>query len=315
MEQTVRKDGFFSKTAVVMLGALICSGLWGSAFPCIKVGYALFGIGAGEAMTQILFAGLRFVLAGVMAIVAGSCMRKRLLIPRGRTWGRAAVLSMLQTVGQYVLFYIGLAHTTGVKASIVQGANVFVAIAVASLVFRKERLTARKMVGSLVGFAGVVLVNLAGNGSGLRFNFGGDGLVLLSTVCYACSSAVMKDYAKEDDPLLLSGWQFLIGGVVMTVFGLAFGGRLTTAQPGAVWMLLFLAFVSAAAYSLWSTLLKYNPVSRVAVYGFLTPTFGVVLSALLLKESAALGWAAAGSLVLIAIGIFIVNTGAKKAAA
>ncbi len=56
----------------------------------------------------------------------------------------------LQTIAQYVFFYIGLAHTTGVKASIVEGVNVFVAIIVASLIFRQEKLTVKKIVGNTV---------------------------------------------------------------------------------------------------------------------------------------------------------------------
>lgn len=76
-------------------------------------------------------------------------------------------------------------------------------------------------------------------------------------------------------------------------------------------MLLYLALVSAVAYTLWGCLLKYNPVSQVTIFGFLTPVFGVVLSALLLSEGDALGWQALGALALVCLGILLVNRPAK----
>lgn len=303
----LRKESFYTKTIVVWLGALICCALWGSAFPCIKLGYKWFEIAAEDTMTQMLFAGIRFFLAGVLAVAIGSIISKRFIYPKKRTWFRVAKLSSLQTIAQYVFFYIGLAHTTGVKASIVEGVNVFVAIIVASLIFHQEKLTAKKIIGSIIGFAGVVLVNLAGSNSDLKFNLLGDGFIFLSTVAYAFSSVLLKKYSKEDEPIVLSGYQFVFGGAVMAGVGFAFGGRLTVVNTKGMLMLLYLALVSAVAYSLWGILLKYNPISKVAVFGFMNPVFGVILSAILLPEASALGIMSVVSLVLICIGIFIVN--------
>ena len=61
------KETFMQKTVVVWLGAMLCCALWGSAFPCIKLGYAMFGIPSDAVGSQILFAGYRFTLAGVLA--------------------------------------------------------------------------------------------------------------------------------------------------------------------------------------------------------------------------------------------------------
>ena len=132
------KEEFMTKTIVVWLGALLCCGLWGSAFPCIKIGYQMFAIGAEDTASQILFAGYRFTLAGILTIIIGSVLNRGVLIPKRQAFGKILWLSMLQTVGQYLFFYIGLAHTTGVKASIIEAVNVFVAILVASLVFHQE---------------------------------------------------------------------------------------------------------------------------------------------------------------------------------
>ena len=72
--------------------------------------------------------------------------------------------------------------------------------------------------------------------------------------------------------------------------------------------------ISAVAYTLWGVLLKYNPVSRVSVFGFMNPVFGVLLSALILGESAqALSIYALAALVLVSLGIYVVNKPERQA--
>ena len=87
-----------------------------------------------------------------------------------------------------------------------------------------------------------------------------------------------------------------------------------TPMPLAPLMLLYLGCISAVAYSLWGILLKYNPVSRVTVFSFMTPVFGVLLSAALLRETnTPHGAVCAAALVLVCIGICLVNrAGAPK---
>ena len=303
-----------TKTVVVWLGAMLCCALWGSAFPCIKIGYELFAIPSDAVATQILFAGLRFTLAGVIALLIGSALNRRWLIPKKGSGVKIVKLCMLQTVAQYLFFYVGLAHTSGVRASIIEGVNVFIAILVASLIFHQEPLTVRKIVGSIIGFAGVVLVNLSGDAGAGGFALLGDGCIVLSTVAYAFSSVYLKRYSKEEDPVVLSGWQFVLGGLIMIVCGVLFGGRLESVSPAGMAMLVYLAIVSAVAYSLWGVLLKYNPISRVAVFGFMNPVFGVILSAILLQEAGSLGIMCILSLALVCGGIYIVNRGEKTAA-
>lgn len=302
-----KNDNFLTKMPVVIIGAFICCILWGSAFPCIKIGYNLFNINSSDTYSQILFAGIRFILAGILALLIGSILSKKILIPKTNSWGKIVKLSMFQTVAQYVFFYIGLAHTTGVRSSIVEGTNVFVAILIASLLFKQERLTIRKIAGSIVGFLGVVLVSTFGAEIVSGNYYLGDFLVFLSTFAYAFSSVLLKRYSVDENPVVLSGYQFVAGGLIMTVIGIIFGGRLTIITPSGIGMLVYLAFVSAIAYSLWGLLIKNNPISRVAVFGFMNPVCGVILSAILLKEGSSLGLMSIVSLALVCLGIYIVN--------
>ena len=308
-----KNDDFLTKTAVVVIGAFICCALWGSAFPCIKIGYRLFDIASSDTGTQILFAGIRFLLAGILAVIVGSIISGKILIPKKESVVKIIKLSMLQTVAQYVLFYIGLAHTTGVRSSIVEGTNVFVAILIASLLYRQEKLTLRKIIGCIVGFAGVVLISVVGADMSTGNYLIGDLCVFLSTFAYGFSSVLLKRYSDEENPVVLSGYQFVAGGIIMIIIGIIMGGKLEIITVYGILMLIYLAFISAMAYSLWGILLKHNPISRVAVFGFMNPVCGVILSSILLKEGTSLGFVSVISLVLVCFGIYIVNKTGKRA--
>lgn len=308
------QKNFLSNPVVVLFGALICCALWGSAFPCIKIGYKMMHIASSDTASQILYAGCRFTLAGILAVFLGSLTQRQFLLPTKASLPHILELSLLQTILQYLFFYIGLAHTTGVKASIIEAVSTFVAIFVAGFLFHQEKVTARKMLGCLVGFAGVVLVNVAGNRMDLHFTVNGDGAILLSTVAYAFSSVFMKRFSVQDNPVMLSGYQFILGGIVMAVCGFFMGGHLSGFTLPAFAMLFYLAAISAVAYSLWGLLLKYNPISKVAVFGFMNPVIGVLLSAVLLNEKDSLGFSSIAALLLVCTGIYIVNKAPKETA-
>ena len=301
------KESTLRKTWVVCLLAMLCCILWGSAFPCIKVGYRLFQIDSLDTASQIVFAGCRFSLAGVLVVMFGSVMQGEFLRPTLEELPKVGKLCMLQTVIQYFFFYVGLAHTTGVKGSIVEASNVFLAILISSLVFRMEKLDGKKILGCIVGFAGVVLINLSGSNMDMHFNFLGDGFILISATAYAFSSVLIKRYSQKSNPVMLSGYQFMAGGLVMIGGGFAMGGRLHAFTFAGGVLLLYMALISAVAYTVWGILLKYNPVSKVSIFGFTNPVFGVILSALILGEGSAFGMQGIVALVLVCAGICIVN--------
>ena len=97
--------------------------------------------------------------------------------------------------------------------------------------------------------------------------------------------ALIRVYGKDENPVVLSGYQFTFGGFVMIVIGYLTGGRLNVWTGKGIAVVIYLAFVSAIAYTVWSLLLHHNNVSKVAVFGCLNPVFGAILSALILKES------------------------------
>ena len=264
--------------------AILCNILWGSAIPFINIGYRLFGIESGGTGSQILFAGCRFFLAGWVTLLIRTVSLKRPALPKRGNAGMVLKLAAVQTVGQYVLFYIGVAHTISVKASIIQGLGAFVSILIASFIFRYETMDRTKWIGGALGILGVIVMNWRSGSFGGGLSLFGEGALVLSMISCAFSAGMIKKYGQKEDPVTLNGWQFIAGGAVMVLLGILCGGRLHPQEGGALLVLLYLACLSAAAYSLWAMLLKTCPISKIAVFMFLQPLFGVILGIVLVRQ-------------------------------
>ena len=306
------KNKFFTHPAFLVFGALLCCALWGSATPMIKTGYE-FCLPEKDVPSTILFAGLRFFFAGVITVIIYSIARRKILYPAPKNLGKVGIVSLFQTIIQYVFFYVGLSNTTGVKGTVCSGSSVFMAIIVSCLIFKQEKLTVKKIVACLLGFGGILLINL--NGLDFNMNFTGDVFVLFSAASLGISSVLIKKFSSSEDPVVISGYQFIFGGAVMIGIGLIFGGNVKLiGNLAGVAILGYLALLSAVAYSLWGILLKYNPVSRVTIFSCTTPLFGVVLTFLILSEDSGVKPVnIIFSLLSICMGILILNYQRKKA--
>lgn len=305
-------SSFFSKNYVVCICAIFCCLLWGSAFPCVKIGYKLFTVDTESVPSLMLFAGTRFSLAGVLVIVFGCISQRKLLTPKPKNLWRVGLLSVFQTSLQYTFFYIGLAHTSGVKSAVLNGLGVFFTIIIACFIFRTEKFNLIKLAGCVLGFGAVILINLNGDFS-FDFTMLGEGFVILSGLSAAVSAGLVKIFSKHENSAALCGYQFLFGGILLVIIGLSFGGTFRPTSAGSIFMLLYLAFLSACAFTLQGFLLKYNPVSKIAVFKSTNPLFGAVFSAVILGESdRLLSYATLIAIVLVCLGIFIINKFGEK---
>jgi len=305
MKDLSEKKNPLTSPIVITLLALLCCALWGSATPAIKTGYKLLSVSG--TFSIMLFAGIRFTLAGFLTVVIYSIARRKFLFPKRENIGRVLTVSVFQTVIQYIFFYIGLDNTTGVKGTIASGSSAFFCVLIASLIFRQEKLTVKKIVACILGFAGIVIINL--KGLNFTMNLEGDGFVIFSTISYAFSSVLMKRFSKHEDPVVISGYQFIVGGIVMMLVGAIGGGSVDFSDPMGILLMGYLALLSAVAYAVWGVLLKYNPVSRVTIFSFTTPIFGTILSMLILADETPgvepLNLVA--TLVLVSVGILLLN--------
>lgn len=291
---------------VVVALATLCCLLWGSAFPAIKAGYALLDIAPSDLGAQMLFAGYRFTLAGLALLVYSGLSGKSLRLDL-RQAAQVTILGASQTALQYVFFYVGLAHATGVKASIMNSTSTFFSVLLAHFIYANDKLTLRKTLGCLLGFAGVVAVNFAGRGFDLQFTLLGEGFVVISAFVLSLAMIYGKRISQKLDPFVMTGWQLGIGGLMLCAIGVGLGGELHSFNLEAGVLLAYMVLLSAVAFALWSLLLKHNPVGLVAVFNFLIPVFGVVLSAIFLGESM-FEWKNLVALVLVCGGIWLVTS-------
>jgi drug/metabolite transporter (DMT)-like permease len=297
---------FFSDRKVVVLLASLCCLLWGSAYPAIKGGYALFAIGAADVPSKMVFAGYRFVIAGVLLLVMARLTQRPIFNLDGTKLRQITTLGLTQTSLQYIFFYVGLAYTTGVKGSIMNATGTFFSVLLAHFIYHNDRLSLNKVVGCLVGFVGVMVVNFNQDLLDFDFSLAGEGSVVMAAFILSAASIYGKKVSQSMDSVVLTGYQLGIGGVALLLGGYLAGGTLTGFTLASSALLLYLAVLSSVAFALWTILLKYNRVGMVTIFNFLIPIFGAILSAIFLGESI-LEWKNLLALGLVCFGIWLVN--------
>ena len=182
--------------------ACVCCILWGSAIPVIKTGYRILSVDSADTASQKVFAGIRFALAGILVLVFASIREKHMVLPDGKVFRYAIPVCFAQTFVQYFFFYIGVAHTSGVKGGIITGLGNFIAILMACLLVRNEKITGRKLAGCILGFAGVVIINMAGGSMDMGFRLTGEGFVLIAQLSYGASTLLIKFFSQKVSPVI-----------------------------------------------------------------------------------------------------------------
>lgn len=300
------KEKFYTSRSNIVLLATLCCALWGSAFPAIKVSYDMFSIAAGDIPSKLILAGYRFGLAGIIVLVVQFFAKKNIFRYSVRDFGEMTIFGIGQTVLQYTFFYVGMAYASGVSGSIVNGTGTFFSILIAHFIYKNDRLNFNKALGCFIGFLGVVIVNLNGGSlSDTGFSFMGEGLIILAALSTSAAGIYGKKITQNKDASVVTGYQLFIGGIILTVAGFIFGGQLTGFTLKSTALLLYMAMLSSVAFAIWSELMKYNKVGTIAMFNFLIPVFGTLLSAIILGENI-FDIKILVALVLVCAGIFLV---------
>lgn len=294
-----------NKWSVVAI-AVFCSLLWGSAFPVLKISYEEFQIAPDDVIAKIVFAGLRFLLAGL--IVLGFLMIiniKQLFVTRKQLM-ILLVLGIVQTALQYFFFYNGLANVTGMQGAILNSSGTFFTVLLAHFFYVNDKMTIQKAIGLLAGFGGIIIANW-GQGFSFQFTFTGEGFMILSGVTSAVATIMAKELAKGIHPFAITGWQFTLGAIVLLIIGLPqLGENAIVFTPFGWGLFIYSALLSAVAFALWYSLLKYNPAGEITMYKFIVPVSGSILSTLFVPGES-ITPAILFALALVALGIIIVN--------
>ena len=309
--QKSRLDALFSIPAAAVALAVLCNLLWGSAFPFIKMGYRLFVIDSADTASILCFAGVRFMMSSLLVWIFGSLMERRPLpLPRGKVLGECCALGLWQTALQYFFYYSAVAQLTGSFGGILNSTQSFMGVILAHFLYgAADRMTARKALGCVLGFGGVLVATLGNHGGGSAW---GISAMLIASAVFAAAGPWNKSVTRKADSFSVCCINLGAGGLALALLGFAMGGRLSPQSPLAVPVLLYLAFISGAGYVLWALLMKNNPVSRISVFGLLIPVVNTLLSAVLNAEPL-FEWNYLAALVLVCGGIFLVNKPKKTA--
>jgi drug/metabolite transporter (DMT)-like permease len=157
---------------------------------------------------------------------------------------------------------------------------------------------------------GVLIVQFNGGSLNGGFKFLGEGFMFLACFASALGTIMTRVYTKKSDSMTLTAFQLSFGGLILIGVGLLSGGQIHSADLHGLLVLFYLAVLSATAFSVWTILIKHNPVGLVAVYSFMIPVFGVMLSGLFLGE-AFLNIRILFSLICVSLGIWLVNRQSK----
>ena len=296
---------FQNKKALPFL-AMFCALGWSLAYPLIKMGYSELGIYPDDLGNKILFAGIRFFAAGILVLITGALQKRKLIIGRSEA-PLLLSFALVNTTLHYLFSYIGLSYIPSSRSTILDSMGGFLLIILSCLIFDDDTFSKTKVIGCLLGFCGIAVINIAPIGTLFSdISFMGDGMILLNACCAAGGGLITRLISKKMDMLAATGYGMGIGGLLLIFTGIFTGIQHSwnmTAKGVAI--VISLILISAVCFGIYNMLLAYHPISKVAIYNALIPVFGVIFSALLLNEPFMWQYAAAG--LLVASGIYVVN--------
>ena len=302
----MNKTNIFQRPVWVVVFALTAAIAWGWAYPLIKLGMNEFGILPDMTGSKMLFAGIRFFISGLIILAIAKPTGRQFGVRKTADWWFILLFSLLNTTLHYAFFYFGLSHNAGARSAILNSMSVFTVVIFACLFFKSDRMTMRKAIGCVVGFIGILALNLGGKDSG-RFTLLGDGMIILNALCGASASLLTRGLSKRVDVFVGTGYSLSIGGALLVLPGLAAGGTLPVVSITGLVILLLLIAISTVGFSLYNKLLSCNPVGKVAIFNSLIPVVGAVTSCLCLGETFYWKYVVAGALATA--GIYIINKG------
>ena len=297
-------EKFFKNKKNAIILSLFAMLLWGSAIPLIKTTYKVMQVPSDDFGLKILIAGVRFFMAGILAIFYHQFFKTKESKFSKLNLKFVIILSLVQTTFQYFFYYIGLSNTHGVKASIIQAFGSFLIVIMAAAFIPGERLNLNKVLAVIIGTAGILVTNLNGDAGG-GISLKGEGFIIIATFFNALATILVRLKGRNQDPFLLTGSQFAIGGLILILGGIFLKKSAFYLSPLAFIMLTYGAFISATAFSLWTIVLQYHSAGEFGIYKLFIPIFGTILSIIFLKEK--FTFLLFIGLALVIIGTLVLN--------
>ena len=298
------EKSIFQRPFWVVVFALSAAISWGWAYPLIKLGFEEFGIGQTMTGSKMLFAGIRFFISGVLILCIARLFKRSFKVKSRGGMLYILMYALLNTTLHYAFFYIGLSHSDGARAAILNSLGVFMLVLLACIFFKSDRLTVKKIAGCLIGFAGVLSLNFGKSGNS-DFTMMGDGMIIANALCSAFAGLMTRGLGKHVDVFVGTGYSLATGGAMLVLPGVLMGGTLPNITTYGITLLGLLVCISTLGFALYNKLLSCNPVGKVAIFNSLIPVVGAITSCLCLSEPFYWKYVLAAGLAMA--GIYIIN--------
>jgi drug/metabolite transporter (DMT)-like permease len=271
--------------------------IWGTTYLGIRI--------ALETIPPFLMAAFRWSVAGSVIIAILAARGEPL--PPVNAWGPLAVLGLLLlAIGNGGVVWAERTVSSGLTAVLVS-TSPFWMVGIEALRADGDPLTARRVAGLLVGFAGIVLLVWpeVQIGEGGRGFLGGVAAAQLACVGWAIGSSYERRHSREANVLATAAFEMLFGGLMLLAVGLARHEWATLAfTPRTLGALAYLTFAGAiGAFSAYAYALKHLPVATVSLYAYINPVIAVVLGTLVLREPFSIRMAVAAVVVLAGMAL------------
>lgn len=291
------------RTAVVIL--LLCCACWGLSQIAIKI--------ANAGISPVLQAGLRS--AGAAGLLLAWCRLRRIpLFGHDGTlwWGIAAGLLFAL---EFLLVYWGLSYTTASHGVVFVYTSPFVVALGAHAFVANDRLTRLRLLGLCAAFAGLLLAFADSLRLPSRIELVGDVMCFAGAIAWGATTVLIKaSPLARCRPEKTLFYQLGVSAIVLPAAARLLFGEPFALVPSAPVLLALgyqIVLVAFVSYATWFWLVAHYPASRLSAFSFLTPVFGVVFGALLLRETVTPLLLAA--VALICAGIYLVNRPARQA--
>ena len=279
------------------LAALTCTLLWGSAIPTIRLAHSSFD--SHSLSSHLAFAGLRFLGAGLMVLMF---IPKQLKNLRRAPWLLLCICMFTQVYLQYLLFYWGLKISPAVLVASLVSSGSFWWVMLAPLVDKTQKIRPIQLVWLIIGALGVSLC-LKHNGS-MDGNLWGGLLIIAATLSGTIAALTVRPIHKRGISMpLLTGFALFVGGLLLCLSVPRATYKILSEMSLELGLItLWLALISAAAFSLWYHLITLYDVTRMSAYRMFIPVFGVLISILILPDEQ-LTWqvVCGGSILLLSV--------------
>ena len=299
---------WFTERKRVMFLVFFCCILWGSAFPALKLTYADLNLSPADFNLKIAYAGIRFMLASMILFAVSKFIMHIDLKISFKDFKMLLALGVFNTTLLYFFFYNGLANTSGIKAAILQSSNTFIVVILSHFIYHDDHINSGKIKGIIFGFLGIILVNIQKGFGGFEFTLVGEGFMVFAGLASGIGTILAKRAGRHMNTFKVTAWQMFLGSSLLLSYGLF---KVPVSElhftPFSLGLLFYLSCLSATAFGLWFTLLKYNKAGEISIYRFMIPIAGSFLTALIVPGENFSVTIILG-LLSVSLGIYFVNS-------